>query len=309
VQKSTDVVSRNKFLTVKYVRCVEPEEYMRVLNKRKLRWILREVKKGDLSVYKIAKQQGVTSRWVRKLARRYGDTPLYKIETGIPGRMPEPIAEKERTEVLKIHEKMPMCAVKIEQYLKANELSHIPHNRIHRILLAENKVSVVNKRIRRKKWVRYERRHSNSLWHTDFCEYDRKHIISYIDDASRYIVGYGAFNSATTDNALSVFASSIERYGAPKQVMTDHGAQFCANEERIYRFSETLKDKGVEHILARVKRPQSNGKIERWFGTIKRLYTHFNGDLERAVACYNRMPHLSLGTTPEEAFRAKMRNY
>jgi putative transposase len=78
------------------------------------------------------------------------------------------------------------------------------------------------------------------------------------------------FRSATTDNALIVLDLAIAGNGVPKQLMTDHGTQFCCDEDRLYRFSETLKRKGIQHIMARVKRPQSNGKIERWFGTLKR---------------------------------------
>ena len=184
---------------------------------------------------------------------------------------------------------------------------HIPHNRIHRILLQAGKVKVCDKKIRRKKWVRYERRHSNSLWHTDFCDFEGKQIISVIDDASRFIVGYGVFDVATTDNALSVVELAISRNGLPKQLMTDHGAQFCSDEGKVFRFSETLRAKGVQHIMARVKRPQSNGKIERWFGTMKRLYRHFGRDLDQTVACYNSMLHLSLECSPAEAYEAKKR--
>jgi transposase InsO family protein len=69
-----------------------------------------------------------------------------------------------------------------------------------------------------------------------------------------------------------------------------------------------VKLKGIEHIMARVKRPQSNGKIERWFGTFKKLYSHFGNDLERAVNCYNGMLHLSLDATPAEVYLEKLRN-
>ena len=46
---------------------------------------------------------------------------------------------------------------------------------------------------------KYERRHSMSLWHTDWylIEDDRwrsKWLIAYLDDASRFIVGYGIFD-------------------------------------------------------------------------------------------------------------------
>lgn len=166
----------------------------------------------------------------------------------------------------------------------------------------------MTKKIRRKKWVRYERKHSNSLWHTDFCEVEGKQIISFIDDASRFIVGSGKFDAATTDNALEVFNRAREIHGKPKQVMTDHGTQFCSDEEKVFKFSENLKAEGVEHIMARVKRPQSNGKIERWFGTVKKLYFHFDRDLGKAVACYNSMPHLSLDMTPAQAYELRKWN-
>jgi putative transposase len=281
---------------------------MRVLNPRKIRWIMRELEKGELSAYRIAKMQGVSPRWVRQLPRKYRGVRPYDIAIQKPGRRPMPISIEDEKMVKEIYDEFPMGAVKIEKHLAWKGMRHIPHNRIHRILVSMGKVKKTDKKIRRKKWVRYERRHSNSLWHTDFCEIEGKQLISYIDDASRYIVGCGMFDSATTDNALSVLRESIEEHGKPKQVMTDHGAQFCTDEERVYRYREALGELGIQHIMAKIKRPQSNGKEERWFGTFKKIYFHFNRDLGRAVACYNRMLHLSLDTCPAEAYARKKRN-
>ena len=78
---------------------------------------------------------------------------------------------------------------------------------------------------RRRKWVKYERRHSMSLWHTDwyFIEDDRwrsKWLIAYLDDASRFIVGYGIFDEATTENAISVLDDRINGYGKPLELLT-----------------------------------------------------------------------------------------
>jgi len=281
---------------------------MRVLNPRKIRWILRELDKGELSVYQIAKTQKVSPRWIRKLPQKYKNTRPYEISIKKPGRTPKQITEEERTVVANIYEEFPMGAVKIEKHLEWKGLEHIPHNRIHQILLSLGKVKVLDKKIRRKKWVRYERRHSNSLLHTDFCEIEGKQLISYLDDASRYIISHGMFDEATTDNALLVLKSGVDKYGLPKQVMTDHGSQFCTDKEKVYRFSEALKSMGIQHIMARIKRPQSNGKEERWFGTIKKLYFHFGRDIDKAVACYNSMFHLSLDTSPEQAYETKKRN-
>lgn len=264
-----------------------------------------------MSVYRIAKQQGITPRYVRMLRRRYQNVPNYQIEKirmQKCGRKPNPIEDYERRVVLDMYEKMPLCAVKMERYHELLGIPRIPHNRIHRILTEAGMAKRMYKKIKRKKWVRYERRHSNSLWHTDFSDAeDGKIVIAYIDDASRKIVGHAKIENATTENALLVLNKAIKRYGKPKQIMTDHGTQFCADEEKVYRFRETLKRMGIEHIMAAVKRPQSNGKMERWFGSMDKLYRRFEFNLDRFVECYNDMPHLSIDTTPNIAYLKKMR--
>ena len=282
---------------------------MTKLNKRKIRWIVKHSKEGE-SVYYISKVQGITPRHTRRIIKQYSDSKFYKVAREVrrsPGRSFKIIDDKERLLVLNRFENEPNCATIMEKIIEAENGIHIPHNRIHRILSEAGKVEFIDKKIRRKKWVRYERYHSNSLWHTDFCEIDGKHVIAYIDDASRLITGYGIFDAATTDNAILVLRAAVKLYGCPKQIMTDHGAQFCANEEREYRFTEELKQLGIEHIMAKVKRPQSNGKIERFFGTLKRLLRHFDSDLDRSIICYNNRYHLSLEMSPMKAYELKKR--
>ena len=220
---------------------------MTKLNKRKIRWIVKHFREDGESVYFISKQQGITPRHARRIINRYSDQKLYKVgqeNRRAPGRSFKPIDNDERLLILNRFETEPNCATTMEKIIEKEKGIHIPHNRIHRILAEAGKVEFVDKKIRRKKWVRYERYHSNSLWHTDFCEIDEKHVIAYIDDASRLITGYGIFDTATTENALIVLRAAVKLYGTPKQVMTDHGAQFCANEEREYRFKEELKQMG-----------------------------------------------------------------
>lgn len=280
---------------------------MKKLNKQKIRWIVRETEKRELSIYRIAKQQKISKMHVWRVFNRFKQVKNPTLLK--PGRQLTPLNYEEIELISKIHEEFPMGATKIEKHLQWKGMQHIPHNRIHTILKVLGKVKTLDKKIRRKKWIRYQRDHSNSLWHTDYCELEEKEqLLSYIDDASRFIVGYGIFESATTENALEVFKTSVESHGIPKQVMTDHGSQFCSDEEKVFKFSETLESMGVEHIMAKIKRPQSNGKEERWFSTIKKLYYHFGKDIDKAVACYNSMIHLSLDTCPSEAYAQKKRN-
>jgi putative transposase len=99
-------------------------------------------------------------------------------------------------------------------------------NRIHKALMQEGLANKDPKKSRQRKWVGWERRHSNSMWHTDYTEADNgKQIILYEDDASQCIMGYGEFSNATTDNAISVFDDVIELWGVvPRELMSDHGS-------------------------------------------------------------------------------------
>ena len=80
------------------------------------------------------------------------------------------------------------------------------------------------------------------MWHTDYTESDDgKQIILYEDDASRCIMGYGQFDNATTDNAILVFDDAVELCRiAPRELLTDHGSQFCEDENKEYRFRKHI---------------------------------------------------------------------
>jgi putative transposase len=289
---------------------------MRKLNQRKVRWIIREIKRGELSIYRIAKQQEITPRWTRELYRRYqesGNHPYPKQ----PGRKVMSVSEEERALILKMKQNHPVGAVSMEKLLRSQDI-HIPHNRIYRILKKEGLVKdEPKKQKRRKKWVRYQRRHSNSLWHVDWFEENGEQVIIFEDDASRLVTGLGVFSNATAKNTVTTLRSAIQKRGTPKQIISDHGPQFTAmprdscSDPAPNDFQKYLEEHNIKHIKARVKHPQSNGKVERVYQTIFALKKHF-GTWEKAVEYYNfERPHMSLENgalrTPYQAFLDKQR--
>ena len=285
---------------------------MKKLNKRKIRWIVKEGKKRELGFYTIAKVQKITPRWARAVATKFKnckDPILYKC-----GRKPREISKEERDLVIRTYKELRIGATMIEQYLDEQGI-HINHNRIHRILLEEGLAKHDVKKQHRRSWVRYERRHSLSLVHADWFELKQRQAILFIDDASRFITGYGEFDNANALNTIKVFNKSLG-YGIPKLTHTDHGTQFVTNERENSKvndsiFTQTVKNAGSKHILARVKHPQANGKAERAIGTIKRLWNEL-GTLNKAIYLYNyKRPHRSLTNgklrTPYQAFIDKKR--
>jgi putative transposase len=135
-----------------------------------------------------------------------------------------------------------------------------------------------------------------------------------LDDASRLVTGYGVFTEATAENTIRVLAQAIAKYGPPHEILTDRGSQFYANEgERkekgISQFEEYLADHKIKHILCRVNHPQTNGKLERFYGVYEQKQHQFKS-IDEYVQWHNEVkPHLSLNIetleTPIQAFHRK----
>ena len=294
------VLSRNKVTSTNKISSAEEQSLMKKLNKRKIRWIVREVERRELGVWTIAQTQSISKQHAYRVAKKFKNRePEFKR----CGRKLKQITDEERKIVIQTYYEIRASAIMIEQYLDEKGI-HINHNRIHRILLEAKLAKEEKRKKNRRKWVRYERKHSNSLWHTDWFEYKNKQCIFFIDDASRFIPSHGEFDNANTSNSLNVFKNGL-KYGTPKQVMSDHGTQF------ENQFTEELKQVGSKHIKARVKHPQSNGKAERAIQTIKKLWNEL-GSFDKAVEHYNnKKPHMSLTNgklrTPSQAFQEKQR--
>lgn len=135
------------------------------------------------------------------------------------------------------------------------------------------------------KFVKYEWPKPNMLWHTDWtiCPFTGAYLIAFIDDYSRFIVHAEYFSNSSTENTLIAFALAIKKYGKPAAVLTDNGVQFHIHGE----FEEFCKKSEIHHILGRVHHPQTNGKIERWFGTYKQEFKEGEDTLDSFVKFYN----------------------
>jgi len=242
------------------------------LTDRKIRWIVREKLKGILSTNDLALLQNVTESRIRQIWCHYKNTMTILLlrRSGRPSRI---ITNEEISAVIGTYKEYPCSAVILESILDKKHGIKIPHNRLHKISKDHKLASNDTNKQRRRKWVKYERKHSMSLWHTDWylIEDDErrkgKWLIAYLDDASRFIAGYGIFDEATTEDAISVLERSINRYAKPLELLTDHGSQFYANFGQIKSvgissFQQYLADRMINHILGRVQHPQTDGKIE-----------------------------------------------
>jgi putative transposase len=284
------------------------------LNERKIRWIIQEKLRGR-SAGELALIQRVSKRRIEQLwqaYRRTGILPTLKK----PGRPTKAsISLRDAALILETYDRLKVNALTLERALKHSHGLNLPHNRIHMILKENGRALPQQSKQRRRKWVRYERTHSMSLWHTDWKQlWDGCWWVAYMDDASRLIVGYGVFYEATAEHTIHVLKQAIDKHGRPREILTDRGSQFYANESErrekgVSQFEAYLTDHDIKHILCRVNHPQTNGKLERFYGVYDQKQYQFKS-VDEYVHWHNEIkPHLSLNIealeTPIQAFHRK----
>jgi hypothetical protein len=97
----------------------------------------------------------------------------------------------------------------------------------------------------------------------------RVYLVAFMDDHSRFIVSYGLHASQSAALVLEVLRAGIASYGAPREVLTDNGTQYVTWRGKS-AFSKELEARGIAHVVARPRHPQTLGKIERFWGTLWR---------------------------------------
>ena len=214
--------------------------------------------------------------------------------------------------ITRAFEKYRVSADTLERIIERDYQKHIGHNKIHKILIqlgfAKQKLK---KDIRKKDWIRYQRRHSLTAVHIDWHFNGKLWLFAVIDDASRKALAVVECNSPTTD--MTIFGMELAiQHGKIKQCISDHGSQFISNIDGDSRFKAYLKSKGIKQILCRIKHPQSNGKVEKFFDCYDRNREAFK-TLKEFMHWYNEIrPHRALQfeilETPSQAFARKIKH-
>jgi len=168
------------------------------------------------------------------------------------------------------------------------------------------------KRRGQRKYVRYQWPISNYMWHCDWSQCKKEWYCIFIDDRSRKIMAAGKFSNANEENAIFLLHQAILiNEVSPYLILSDKGTQFYNSkknkkgERTLSLFEQELKGLGIEFWTSRRNHPQTNGKMERWFGSMKaRFKKHPDESLQEFVEWYNKgRIHDALDNrTPEEVY-------
>jgi len=269
---------------------------------------LINLKNKGWTSYQVKKKVGVTVRRVDQIFGEYkktGKIPELGKRIGKPKRE---LKKKEIQIIRRSYNKYKICASRLTNLIQRDYNVALPHYHIHKILLQLGFATPNGRKdVRKKKWIRYERRHSLTAVHIDwgYDEKEERWFLPVIDDSSRKLLALKEVESATTDASIDAMKEAL-KHGKIAQCITDHGTQFCKGKDDKARFPAFLERHEIKHILCRIKHPQSNGKAEKF----NHLYKVHRGKFktkEEFIHWYNEVrPHMSLDEkTPEEAYQQR----
>ena len=154
---------------------------------------------------------------------------------------------------------------------------------------------------------------SNDMWQIDYVDLgDNTHLLSVIDDHSRKILSKNLRRTMLTDDVLEILEETFEEYGVPRAILSDHGTQWYATRGGDSRFDEFCKTFDIVHLMGGVRKPTTQGKVERWHGNIRTEtdidnihdFEEKKAALFRYIDFYNSVrPHYALGLqTPDRIY-------
>ena len=139
------------------------------LNGKKIRWIIAQKLKGE-STSTIAEIQGISARRVQQIYKEYAETGQLPQVGNSLGRPKKPLSSDDKKIIDQTYSDYKFGARYLEIIIGSKYKHKISHNRIHKYLLSMNLARQESKKKRRRKWCRYERKHSMSAAHIDWHE-------------------------------------------------------------------------------------------------------------------------------------------
>jgi putative transposase len=257
---------------------------------RKKKYCVKQALLGLTPISEICRNRKVPRRTLYRWILRYKQYGIVGLENKNPGIKIITINHNCENIICEFWNKHKYGSHKTWLELRANGIG-VSQRQIQKIFNKYGFKMNRRKRPSQIKFVKYEWPKPNMLWHTDWttCPFTKKQMIAFIDDHSRFIVHAEYFENATTENTFLAFSNAIQKYGKPEAVLTDNGTQFTPARGESGPFTKWCEERGIKHILGRVHHPQTNGKIERWFGTYKIEYDERFNCLDEFVNFYNKV--------------------
>jgi transposase InsO family protein len=248
-----------------------PAPYPYEVRRRAVQLYLEE----GIAAQLVARELGIKDATVYEWARRYRQRGEAGLAPLVPGSAPSRLAGAVHEKITALKRADPRQGVRrISQILRRLFCLKASPETVRRHLKAAG-LATAKKKARKKPQAlarRFERSTPNQMWQSDITYFTilgkTAYIIGFLDDYSRYITGLGVYRSHTSAYVVDTYREAVAAYGAPREMLTDNGRQY-ASWRGTTKFQRELKRDHVKHIRSSPHHPQTLGKIERFWQSLK----------------------------------------
>lgn len=294
------------------------------------RLVVTAVKELGLPKAKVARDYGISRRWVHELIRRYEADGQAGLEprSRRPLRSPHHISEELEQEIVElrktlVEEGLDAGAHTIGFHLERRHGTSPAVSTIWRVLSRRGFVTPQPQKRPRSSFIRFEAEMPNEMWQADVTHWEladgtHAEILNVIDDHSRLCVASDARAVTKGADVVASFHGAFAAHGFPASVLTDNAAVFAGGPRGGGRcaIEVELDALGIAHKHSSPYHPQTCGKVERFHQTQKKWLAKQSeartiGELQERIdtfrSSYNeRRPHRALRRrTPLEAYEAR----
>ena len=262
------------------------------------------------------------------ISRPTGDKWIARSEAGetmadrsrAPFRTPHRILGEMEATIVSLRRKHPAIgAKKLKRMLENQGLSAPAYSTINAVL-HRNGLILPEASAAATPHIRFEKKRPNEMWQADFKGHfamgngQRCHPLTVVDDHSRYCICLAALNDERLEGVRRCLLQAFDAYGLPDTILCDNGNPWGTVQSTGYtRFEAWLWDLGVLVKHGRIRHPQTQGKNERFNGSLLReriRYRSFEDylaaqqDFDDYRSFYNHeRPHHSLDLkTPSDRY-------
>jgi transposase InsO family protein len=280
----------------------------------------------------VAREYGLSRRWVQKLVARYrveGEA-AFEPRSRRPRSNPRSIGAEVEDAIVALRKQLIEAghdagAETIAWHMREHGLPAPAVATIWRVLCRRGFVIPQPHKRPRSSWRRFVADLPNEVWQVDITHWllangREVEILNIEDDHSRLLVGSTARTVFKAGDIVTDLHAAIAHYGRPERLLTDNGAVFTGAYRghgwvALEREAVAL---GIALRHSRPYHPQTCGKVERFHQTLKkwlarqprtRTLADLQTQLDTFAEYYNHQrPHRGIGRrTPGSAWTARPR--
>ena len=223
-------------------------------------------KRADVPCQLLLRWAKLRSSKYHQWKKRYGKANSHN------GKIPRDwwLEEWEKQAIIDFHDKHPLEGYRRLTFMMLDEdIVAVSPSSTYRVLKAAGRLDRKNITPSKKGTGFVQPTKNHQEWHVDVSYINVGgsfyFLISVLDGFSRYIVHWELRETMKELDVELVIAKAIEKHpGVSPRIISDNGPPFIAKD-----FKEFVRVYGLTHVRTSPYYPQSNGKLERWHGSLK----------------------------------------